>query len=74
MGANKSRKPQLFLYVILIIVGLIVACGSFVPNEYVKFGIVLISLCVGVLGTFSVIGQSDDAGEELEKVESDESK
>jgi len=67
MATNKSKKPQMLLYILLIVIGLVVACGSFIPNDYVKFGITLVCLCVGIFGTFSVIGQSGDTSEEQEK-------
>jgi len=67
MGSNKSKKPQMLLYILLIVVGLVVACSNFVPNDYIKFGITLVCLCVGIFGTFSAIGQSGDTNEEIEK-------
>ena len=67
MTTNKSKKPQMFLFILLIIVGLVVACGSFISNDYVKFGITLVCICVGLFGTFSAIGQSGDTSEEQEK-------
>ena len=65
MGSNKSKKSQILLFILLIIVGLVVACSNFVPNDYVKFGITLVCLCVGIFGAFSAIGQSGNTNEEI---------
>lgn len=64
MGSNKSKKSQLLLCLILTIVGLVVACGNFIPNDYIKFGVTLVCLCIGIFGTFSALGQSGNTNEE----------
>ncbi|MDR2921178.1 MAG: hypothetical protein LBV72_17670 [Tannerella sp.] len=64
MGSNKSKKPQMLLCILLIIVGLVMACGNFIPNDYIKFGVTLVSLCVGVFGAFNALGQSGNTNEE----------
>lgn len=63
METSKSKKPQMALYILLIIVGLVFAFGDFIPNEYVKFGVTIVSLCVGFFGAFATIGQSGSTNE-----------
>jgi len=47
---NNSGKVRIYLYVLLTIVGCVVACSSLITNDYLKLVIVLVTLCIGLFG------------------------
>lgn len=49
MSANKS-KSRIWLYIILIIIGCVLACSSIITNDYLKLIIVMSALGLGLYG------------------------
>lgn len=48
--ATKSSKFNLWLSIIVTIVGCVLACSSIIPNDYVKLVVVLLALGFGLFG------------------------
>lgn len=63
MSKNKSGKVGIYLYVILTIVGCVLACSSIIPNDYVKLVVVMGALCVGLYGIMKGLSQSGSSEE-----------
>lgn len=57
MSKNKSGKVRIYLYVILTIVGCVLACSSIIPNDYLKLVIVMGTLCFGLYGIMKGLSQ-----------------
>lgn len=49
MSAKKS-KSNIYIYVIITIIGCVLACSSIIPNDYLKLVIVMIALGAGLYG------------------------
>ena len=50
MSAKNSSKFKTYFFIILTILGCILACSSLIPNDYLKLVIVMGSLIVGIYG------------------------
>lgn len=50
MSKKKSGKAAIYLYVLLIIAGCVLACSSIISNDYLKLVVVMGTLCVGLFG------------------------
>ena len=50
MSAKNSSKFKTYFFIILTILGCILACSSLIPNDYPKLVIVMGSLIVGIYG------------------------
>lgn len=48
--ATKSSKFNLWLSIIVTIIGCVLACSSIIPNDYVKLVVVLLALGFGLFG------------------------
>jgi uncharacterized membrane protein YfcA len=69
----KSKKVQMYLYLLLIAVGCVAACSTVIPNDYLKLAVVLVCICVGLFGILKSLGGSADTEEER-KDKNDENK
>ncbi|MDR3251239.1 MAG: hypothetical protein LBT42_06210 [Tannerella sp.] len=56
MKINKKQKRIIFL--LLTVVGMVIACSSIIANDYLKTAVVLITLCPGIFGLLKSIGSS----------------
>ena len=48
--STKKNKINTYLYIIITVIGCILACSSIIPNDYLKLAIVMIALGVGLYG------------------------
>lgn len=48
--STKKSKSRIYLYVVITIIGCILACSSIIPNDYLKLVIVMGSLGFGLYG------------------------
>lgn len=48
--STKKSKSRMYLYIIITIIGCILACSSIIPNDYLKLVIVMGSLGFGLYG------------------------
>lgn len=60
MAKKKSGKVRLYMFVILTIVGCVLACSSIITNDYLKLIIVLASICIGVVGIMKGLSNSEE--------------
>ncbi len=63
MAKNKSDKYRIYLFVLITIIGCVLACSSIITNDYLKLVIVMVTLCVGLFGVMKALSKShqDDA-------------
>lgn len=59
--AKKSNKFNLWVSIVLILVGCILACSSIIPNDYVKLVVVLAALAYGLYGIMKALSTSEEA-------------
>jgi len=66
-----KNKVKLYIYLILTLAGLIIACSSIIPNVYVKLIVALVAMGYGLYGVMKVLGSNgekkDDANQEAVK-------
>ncbi|MCD7978569.1 MAG: hypothetical protein LUG51_16050 [Tannerellaceae bacterium] len=48
--AKKSNKTSIYLFILLIIAGCVLACSSLITNDYLKLIIVMVTLGIGLFG------------------------
>lgn len=48
--STKKNKFSLYLYIIITLVGCVLACSSIIPNDYLKLVVVMVALGVGLFG------------------------
>jgi len=48
--ATKKSKKNIYFFVILTIIGCVLACSSIITNDYLKLVVVMASLCIGLFG------------------------
>lgn len=48
--ATKKSKKNTYFFILLTIIGCVLACSSIITNDYLKLVIVMASLCVGLFG------------------------
>lgn len=56
---NNSKKYATYLYILLTIVGCILACSTLIPNDYLKLVVVMVSLMVGLYGIMKGLSNSE---------------
>ncbi|MEG1749079.1 MAG: hypothetical protein RRZ65_06900 [Tannerellaceae bacterium] len=61
MSANKAKLP-IYVYVIITIIGCVLACSSIISNDFLKLILVMAALFVGLYGIMK--GLSSPATEE----------
>ncbi len=67
MAKNKSDKFRIYLFVIITIIGCVLACSSIITNDYLKLLVVMTALCVGFFGIMKGLGKNNS--EETETIE-----
>lgn len=53
--SSKKNKFSIYLYVVITIVGCVLACSSIIPNDYLKLVIVMGVLGVGLYGIMKAL-------------------
>jgi hypothetical protein len=48
--ATKKSKKNVYFFILLTLVGCVLACSSIITNDYLKLVVVMASLCVGLFG------------------------
>lgn len=48
--STKKNKFSIYIYIVITIIGCILACSSIIPNDYLKLVIVMGALGVGLFG------------------------
>ena len=48
--STKKNKFSIYIYVVITIIGCVLACSSIVPNDYLKLVVVMGALGVGLYG------------------------
>lgn len=59
--AKKSNKFNLWVSIVLILVGCVLACSSIISNDYLKLVVVLASLAYGLYGIMKALSTSEEA-------------
>lgn len=52
-----NDKVRLYFSIFLTIIGCVLACSTLIPNDYVKFVVVMSTLCVGMYGILRGLSQ-----------------
>lgn len=63
MTTKKSNKPRIYIYVIITIIGCVLACSSIITNDYLKLVIVMGALGVGLYGIMRGLSQPSSSEE-----------
>lgn len=63
MTTKKSNKARIYIYVIITIVGCVLACSSIITNDYLKLVIVMGALFVGLYGIMRGLSQPSTSEE-----------
>ena len=61
---KKSHKQGIYLYVLLTIVGCVLACSNIIPNDYLKLVVVMGALLFGLFGIMKSLSTSNETAEE----------
>lgn len=58
--AKKSNKLNLWVSIVLILIGCVLACSSIISNNYVKLIVVLAVLAYGLYGIMKGLSSSEE--------------
>lgn len=61
---KNSHKYGIYLYVLLTIIGCVLACSSIIPNDYLKLVVVMGTLGFGLYGIMKGLSQPTETAEE----------
>ena len=61
---KKSHKYSIYLYVLLTIVGCVLACSNIITNDYLKLVVVMGALFLGLFGIMKGLSTSTETAEE----------
>ena len=64
MTTKKSHKYGIYLYVLLTIVGCVLACSNIISNDYLKLVVVMGALCFGLYGLMKGLSTPSETAEE----------
>ncbi len=64
MTTKKSHKYGIYLYVLLTIVGCVLACSNIITNDYLKLVVVMGALCFGLYGIMKGLSTPSETAEE----------
>ena len=64
MTTKKSHKYGIYLYVLLTIVGCVLACSNIISNDYLKLVVVMGALCFGLYGIMKGLRTPSETAEE----------
>ena len=64
MTTKKSHKYGIYLYVLLTIVGCVLACSNIITNDYLKRVVVMGALCFGLYGIMKGLSTPSETAEE----------
>lgn len=64
MSKNKSGKMRVYIYILLIIAGCVLACTTIIPNDYLKLILVMGTLCIGLYGIMKSLSHPASDAEE----------
>lgn len=67
MSAKNSSKFKVYFFILLTILGCVLACTSLIPNDYLKLVVVMSSLLVGIYGISKSLGRAVTNDSEEEK-------
>ena len=67
MSAKNSSKFKVYFFILLTILGCVLACTSLIPNDYLKLVDVMGSLLVGIYGISKSLGRAVTNDSEEEK-------
>jgi uncharacterized MnhB-related membrane protein len=48
--STKKNKSSIYIYIIITIIGCVLACSSIIPNDYLKLVVVMGALGTGLYG------------------------
>lgn len=60
---KKAGRIRMYAYLLLTLAGCVLACSSLITNEYLKLGIVMGAICVGVYGIMRGLSGNRDTEE-----------
>ena len=63
MTTKKSHNFGIYLYVLLTIVGCVLACSNIFPNDYLKLVVVMGALLFGLFGIMKGLSTSNETAE-----------
>ena len=64
MTTKKSHNYGIYLYVLLTIVGCVLACSNIISNDYLKLVVVMGALCFGLYGIMKGLSTPSETAEE----------
>ena len=67
MSAKNSSKFKVYFFILLTILGCVLACTSLILNDYLKLVVVMGSLLVGIYGISKSLGRAVTNDSEEEK-------
>ncbi|MCD7930064.1 MAG: hypothetical protein LUH15_01085 [Tannerellaceae bacterium] len=50
MASNKTKNLSTYLFIVLTVAGIVLACSSIITNDYMKLVIVMVTLAIGLFG------------------------
>ena len=61
---KNSHKYGIYLYVLLTIIGCVLACSNIIPNDYLKLVVVMGTLDFGLYGIMKGLSHPTETAEE----------
>lgn len=61
---KNSHKYGIYLYVLLTIIGCVLACSNIIPNDYLKLVVVMGTLSFGLYGIMKGLSHPTETAEE----------
>ncbi len=61
--STKKNKFSIYIYVVITIIGCVLACSSIIPNDYLKLVVVMTAFSVGMYGIMKGLSPSSPTEE-----------
>jgi len=65
MMASNKNKFSIYIFILLSVAGIVLACSSVITNDYLKLVIVMVTLAIGLFGIMKSLS-NPEAGKEEE--------
>ena len=61
--STKKNKFSIYIYIIITIIGCVLACSSIIPNDYLKLVVVMVAMGAGLYGIMKSLSTPSSAEE-----------
>ncbi|MCD8179281.1 MAG: hypothetical protein LUE98_18500 [Tannerellaceae bacterium] len=65
MASNKTKNLSTYLFIVLTVAGIVLACSSIITNDYMKLVIVMVTLAISLFGIMKSLSNPSEEKNEV---------